>query len=291
MSKLFALASDVERAGGLAGFLSALSGGGAAAEAVQAAASALPSGASAPAFAPFLAAALDMQDVVLAKASDEGAHGVGLSSALCLTRWAEWRHELSLPPPFSLVPSEADGYYILVTSFLGGSAGAGGALAAEVARRVSAAVAGGTSRAALRLRALAHVYNAVEERGARLALLRAIIAFAAATKQMDQMAPYLSVVSGASWQRDWGLSDAEARALFLQLAQVHGAAGEATVSQAFLIRYLATFEAAGAEALAEAKEHARDAALGYIRAPALSQRSSLAHLAAVSVWGEVRRAG
>lgn len=72
-SKLFALASDVERAGGLAGFLSALSGGGSSAETVQAAAASLPAGASSQAFAPFLAAALGMQDVVLAKASDEGS--------------------------------------------------------------------------------------------------------------------------------------------------------------------------------------------------------------------------
>lgn len=58
--------------------------------------------------------------------------------------------------------------------------------------------------------------------------------------------------------------------------------------QAFLIRYLSTFEAEAAAgslsapALEEAKAHAKEAALGYIRAPALSQRSALAHLAVVS---------
>ncbi len=71
--------------------------------------------------------------------------------------------------------------------------------------------------------------------------------------------------------------------LFLLLARAYGDAGDGAAAQAFLIRYLATFEgpAATPAALAAAAPHARAAALGYIRAPALSQRSSLAHLAAV----------
>jgi hypothetical protein len=79
------------------------------------------------------------------------------------------------------------------------------------------------------------------------------------------------------------LTSSPAQDLFLLLARAYGDAGDSAAAQAFLIRYLATFEGAAATpaALAAAAPHARAAALGYIRAPALSQRSSLAHLAAV----------
>ncbi|RYE82727.1 MAG: hypothetical protein EOO65_05070 [Methanosarcinales archaeon] len=52
-------------------------------------------------------------------------------------------------------------------------------------------------------------------------------------------------------------------------------------AQTFLIRYLTTFENEGPELLEESKEVALEAALGFVKAPAISQRSSLPHLAAV----------
>lgn len=175
---------------------------------------------------------------------------------------------------------------------------------------------------------LTHVFNAVDERGSKLALLAAAISYASASKQLDQLAPFLAGAS--TWQRDWQLTDVEARQLWLLLSDAYGKAGDSHAAQvrdercrssddagapscllrrrcntapstplaptrtrtlylqAFLIRYLATFEAEAAAgslstaALEEAKGHAKDAALGYIRAPALSQRSALAHLAVVS---------
>lgn len=142
---------------------------------------------------------------------------------------------------------------------------------------------------------LVHLYNSLEDssfslRAQKLSLIATVISYASNTKQLDQLAPYLA--SAASWQKEWQLSNAEARGLFLLLSRAYGKAGDGSSAQAFLIRYLQTFEpsvaadgssaAASPASLEEAKEHAKEAAIGYIRAPALSQRSALAHLAAVS---------
>lgn len=123
------------------------------------------------------------------------------------------------------------------------------------------------------------MYNSVDTRDAKLSLLTSVIRYASASRQLELLAPYL--VGAASWQRDWELSDVEARGLFLLLSQVSAKAGDAAQGQAFLVRYLSTFDKADAATLEEAKEHAREAALGYIRAPNLAQRIALAHLAAV----------
>jgi hypothetical protein len=136
---------------------------------------------------------------------------------------------------------------------------------------------------------LVHLYNSLEDslRSQKLSLISTIISYASNTKQLDQLAPYLA--GAAAWQKEWQLSNDEARSLFLLLSRAYGKAGDASSAQVFLIRYLQTFEpSAGSSgapspaALEEAKEHAKEAAIGYIRAPALSQRSALAHLAAVS---------
>ena len=124
------------------------------------------------------------------------------------------------------------------------------------------------------------MYNSVDARDAKLSLLDSVIRFASATRQLELLAPYL--VGASTWQRDWELTDVEARSLYLLLSQVNTKAGDAQLGQAFLIRYLSTFEKADAATIEEAKAHARDAALGYIRAPNLSQRAALAHLASVS---------
>lgn len=131
---------------------------------------------------------------------------------------------------------------------------------------------------------MTHVFNADPvSRADKVHAFEVLVRFAAASKQLDLLAPFIA--GAASWQRDWQLSTAEARALFLLLTTTYAGVGEATAAQGFRIRYLQTFEGpevAPAE-LAGALEHAREAALGYIRAPALSQRAALAHLAAVSI--------
>lgn len=53
-------------------------------------------------------------------------------------------------------------------------------------------------------------------------------------------------------------------------------------SQAFLIRYLTTFERGSvADVDADARERAKEAAIGYVKAPLLSTRSNLPQLKAV----------
>lgn len=123
---------------------------------------------------------------------------------------------------------------------------------ASPAARAGAASAS-ASASALRLRILALVYNAVDARETKLSLLAAVVAYAAASRQLEQLAPFLSSIAAPSWQADWGLADAEARRVFLLLSQVYSAAGDAQQGQAYLIRYLATFEAASASALEEVR--------------------------------------
>jgi hypothetical protein len=106
-----------------------------------------------------------------------------------------------------------------------------------------------------------------------------LLRYAATTKQLELLQPYLA--QAGRWAAAWGLSADQLRPLFLQVAEALEKAGEIEESQAFLIRYLSTFEGADAATLAQAREYAKGAAINYVRAPGVSQRSNLPHLAAV----------
>lgn len=218
-------------------------------------------------------------------ASTTGADAAKLADDLGATPESIVEHALTHQEAVLAKASEddAEGYYYMVLTFLKRLEGE--ALAKAVKAIVDCTTASTEQRPLLRLKALTHVFNAVDERGSKLALLAAAISYASTSKQLDQLAPFLA--GAATWQRDWQLTDVEARTLWLLLSDAYGKAGDGHAAQAFLIRYLSTFEAEAAAgslsaaALEEAKAHAKEAALGYIRAPALSQRSALAHLAVV----------
>ena len=154
-----------------------------------------------------------------------------------------------------------------------------------IVERLAAVLAQSTESkgAGARLRVLVNLYNLVSEatnKAEKLGLLKSIIRFASDTKQLELLAPVFAGAAG--WKAKWGLSDVEARAIYLLISSVLEKAGDAEQAQVFLIRYLSTFEADGGAIDDEALGHAKDAAVGYVKAPAVSQRSALPQLAVVS---------
>jgi hypothetical protein len=126
------------------------------------------------------------------------------------------------------------------------------------------------------------VYNAVDEaqhKESKLEVLKQLIRFAAETRLAELIQPFLAGAAG--WPAKWALSAEQAGSLFLLIAQCMERYGNAEEAQVFLIRYLTTLEGASAAMLAEARHWAKAAALNFVKAPAVSQKSNLARLAAV----------
>ena len=136
------------------------------------------------------------------------------------------------------------------------------------------------------------VYNSLSSdanKSAKLGVLRSLFTFAAEGRMMELIQPFLA--SAASWPSKWSLTPEQAGSLYLTVAQCMERCGAAEETQAFLIRYLATLETASEAAIAAALPYAVQAALNFVKAPAISQKSNLSRLAAVScncgqcVWG------
>lgn len=160
-----------------------------------------------------------------------------------------------------------------------------------LAERLAAVIASSSAdlkAAPARLRALANLYNSLSDathKVEKLGLLRSVIRFASDTRQLDALAPLFAGAAG--WKAKWGLAEQEARALYLLISVSLEKAGDAEQAQAFLIRYLTTFEGDVGAIDDEALARAKDAAVGYVKAPAVSQRSALPQLAVVrGKWGE-----
>lgn len=129
---------------------------------------------------------------------------------------------------------------------------------------------------------MTNVYNTVSEvshKDAKLSVLKHLIRFAADARQLELLQPYLAGAAG--WTSKWGLTAEQAGALYLLIAQCLEKGGAAEEAQAFLIRYLTTLEGASDAAKAGARTWAKTAALNFVKAPAVSQKSNLARLAAV----------
>lgn len=148
--------------------------------------------------------------------------------------------------------------------------------------RIVAAVTSTSDKALLRLRIVTDVYNFVDEvqhKDSKLGVLKALIRYAADHRQLELLQPYLA--GAATWPAKWQLSPEQAGALYLLIAQSLEKTGAAEDAQAFLIRYLTTLETASEAAQAGARAWAKTAALNFVMAPAVSQKSNLARLAAV----------
>lgn len=125
----------------------------------------------------------------------------------------------------SFVSADFEGACTLLFSFLklvpDGAAG--------FVDRICAAVAGiGAGKSALvKLRVLTKLYNMLETPALKLSVLMIIIRAAADAKQLDLLGPFLA--GAGSWQAQWGMSNADARRLYLLVSQVLGDVGEACV--------------------------------------------------------------
>lgn len=126
-------------------------------------------------------------------------------------------------PPVSSCPADFEGACTLLFSFVklvpeGEAAG--------IVDRICAAVAGiGAGKSALvKLRVLTNLYNVLEEKSLKLSVLMIVIRTAADAKQLDVLGPFLA--GAGTWQSRWGMSDVDARRLYLLVSQVLGAVGE-----------------------------------------------------------------
>jgi hypothetical protein len=174
-------------------------------------------------------------------------------------------------------------FTVLMTLVTAGAAG-GPNLAEQDAATEAIAVAltSASDKPLLRLRIVTNVYNTVREashKEAKLQVLKRLIKFASEHRLIETLQSFLAGAAG--WPAKWALSAEQAGSLFLMIAQCMDRNGIPEEAQTFLIRYLGTLEGASAEALVAARPWAKTAALNFVKAPAVSQKSNLARLAAV----------
>lgn len=145
----------------------------------------------------------------------------------------------------------------------------------ESAVRATAAAATASSEDTpeLRLTVLANLYNLMQKTDLKLFLLLQVIQYASGTGQLDPLVE--TFTEAEEWCKKWGLSTTQQRDLFLTIAQSLDTAGYADEAQDFLIRFLSTFQGESPEVLRTVRDQARAAAVGYIKAPVVSQYSNL----------------
>ena len=126
------------------------------------------------------------------------------------------------------------------------------------------------------------MYNTISEekhKEAKLSALKNLIRFAADARLLEFLQSFIA--SAPTWATKWSLTPEEAGSLYLLFANCMEKCGALEESQGFLIRYLTTLETASEGKLVEARPWAKQAALNFIKAPAVSQRSNLSRLVAV----------
>ena len=126
------------------------------------------------------------------------------------------------------------------------------------------------------------VYNSLSDANqvSKLGLLKRLIRFSGDANLLELIKPFLA--NSATWPTKWGITQEQAGALYLQVAQCLEKGGQGDESQVFLIRYLATLETASEATIAAAIPHAVQAALSFVKAAAITQKSHFSRLRAVS---------
>jgi len=99
--------------------------------------------------------------------------------------------------------------------------------AAGLIERICASITEIGKSAIVKIRVLTNLYNILDVPTLKLSVLMVIIRAAANAKQLELLGPFLAGVG--SWQTQWGVSDAEARKLYLLVSQVLGDVGECTL--------------------------------------------------------------
>ena len=132
-----------------------------------------------------------------------------------------------------------------------------------------------------RPRSLADLYNILPNGSTeKFDTLLAVIALASASQQVDVITPFLGDIP--AYAAKHALSKTQTRTLLHVVADALDGAGQGDAAQQYRIQYLGTFQGEAPEVLAEAQEEAVAAALGYFKAPVVSQKSNLPTLDAVS---------
>ncbi|CAM9384657.1 unnamed protein product, partial [Phaeothamnion confervicola] len=124
-------------------------------------------------------------------------------------------------------------------------------------------------KAPLRLKLVTYLYNMLPSRGpAQLEVLLSVVGYASRAKLLSMLSGFFAGVN--DWLAGWELSAEDRRRIYLLMADVLAEVGEAEQSQRFLIKYLATFSGAPADALAAVRPAAARGAAGAVRAPIVS---------------------
>ena len=127
---------------------------------------------------------------------------------------------------------------------------------------------------------LADLYNVLADGSQdKFEAFLAVINFAASTQQVDVLLPFLG--NADAYAAKHSLTPAQLRELLQTIAAALDGAGHVDVAQQYRIQFLGTFQGEPADVLAQAKDAAVTAALGYFKAPVVSQKSNLPTLDAV----------
>eukprot|EP01138_Halocafeteria_seosinensis_P014838 gb/GECG01015148.1/.p1 GENE.gb/GECG01015148.1/~~gb/GECG01015148.1/.p1 ORF type:complete len:338 (+),score=46.89 gb/GECG01015148.1/:1-1014(+) len=143
---------------------------------------------------------------------------------------------------------------------------------------------GNSEQPSLRLKLLSELYNVLDaetKSTPKLKVLKHLIEFAAKNNLIDTLLPYLSDCE--TWIENLNLHKQQQRELFAFISNTLDDCNRNDEAQAYLIRYLSTFEDPRLDEneLLEGRQLARKAAIGYIKAPVISQKSNLPLMRAV----------
>jgi len=179
--------------------------------------------------------------------------------------------------------SESDanvqGFYVLAFSFLDQIKEP--TQVSATVKLLKDSITGGSGKAALRLNILADLYNVLADGSQdKFEAFLAVINFAASTQQVDVLLPFLG--NADAYAAKHSLTPAQLRELLQTIAAALDGAGHVDVAQQYRIQFLGTFQGEPADVLAQAKDAAVTAALGYFKAPVVSQKSNLPTLDAVT---------
>ncbi|GBG63478.1 hypothetical protein CBR_g38096 [Chara braunii] len=145
--------------------------------------------------------------------------------------------------------------------------------AMRMSSQITAALTAQTSKAALKIKLLFHLYNTIKKAPyARFLLYRRLLEFAIAAKVTDLVTPSLKRLE--AFLKEWNVTVQDQRGLYLTatnlLREGRGSAA-AKESFNFLLKFLSTFSGEDPQRLADVREYAVRAAVEYIKATDIFQ--------------------
>lgn len=155
-----------------------------------------------------------------------------------------------------------------------------GPLSMEIATKILEKV---DNKAPLRLNLATNLYNMLPVRSAaQLEVLLLVIRYSKEAKLVAMLTSFFAGVD--DWIKDWELSVADQRRLYLLISETLAGETNAVESQKFLMKYLATYDDASAAELQKVKAAAVKGCIGAVKAPIVSftEQHNLLGMAAVA---------